>query len=139
MATNSKGWNGSDLLKVVGIGAAVMVVMAILGSQDNQEPAVTTNPVANTPSAPSTPPVSLPPPPASSGEDCHTANCDGHQAGYEWARDRDISDEWDCDKAGETSNSPSFAAGCRMYVDDGKYDKDTDEDSTPAQDQDPPQ
>ena len=49
------------------------------------------------------------------GSPC-TSDCSGHEAGYNWAESHGISDEDDCDTAGETSNSPSFAEGCKAYV-----------------------
>jgi hypothetical protein len=49
------------------------------------------------------------------GYDC-TGNCSGHQAGYDWAEEKGISDEGDCDEAGDHSNSPSFAEGCKAFV-----------------------
>jgi hypothetical protein len=48
--------------------------------------------------------------------DC-TLDCSGHTAGYEWAERKSISDGYDCDVAGDHYNSPSFAEGCRAYVD----------------------
>jgi hypothetical protein len=50
------------------------------------------------------------------GYDCK-GDCSGHEAGYKWAEEHDISDGDDCDGAGEHSNSPSFAEGCHAYVD----------------------
>ena len=50
------------------------------------------------------------------GYDC-TGDCSGHEAGYAWAEEHDISDGDACDTAGEHSNSPSFAEGCHAYVD----------------------
>ncbi len=62
------------------------------------------------------------------GYDC-TEDCSGHEAGYRWAEDHSISDGDDCDAAGEHSNSPSFAEGCRAYVDgDSEPDDDVDSD-----------
>ena len=55
-------------------------------------------------------------PNTSAGYEC-TENCSGHEAGYAWAKEHDISDAADCDTAGEHSNSPSFAEGCHAYVD----------------------
>jgi hypothetical protein len=49
------------------------------------------------------------------GYDC-TADCSGHEAGYKWAQEHDISDGDDCDAAGEHSSSSSFAEGCHAYV-----------------------
>ena len=71
------------------------------------------------------------------GDPC-TGNCSGHQAGYDWAQKNLITDREDCDTAGDHYNSPSFAAGCRSYLDEGRYDRDLDDHDT-SQDQDPPQ
>ncbi|TIP06596.1 MAG: hypothetical protein E5X72_01685 [Mesorhizobium sp.] len=46
------------------------------------------------------------------GYDC-TADCSGHQAGYDWAERNGISDAIDCD-----GNSQSFNEGCQAYVDE---------------------
>jgi hypothetical protein len=46
------------------------------------------------------------------GYDC-TEDCSGHEAGYNWAEENDISDEYDCD-----GNSNSFNEGCTSYVED---------------------
>jgi len=40
----------------------------------------------------------------------------GHQAGYDWAQEKGIDDDSDCEAAGDHSNSPSFAEGCMAYV-----------------------
>lgn len=62
------------------------------------------------------------------GYDC-TSDCSGHEAGYKWAEDHGISVGDDCDAAGQRSNSPSFAEGCRAYVDgDSGPESDTDRD-----------
>lgn len=42
-----------------------------------------------------------------------TEDCSGHEAGYEWAEDNDISDTYDCD-----GNSQSFTEGCEAYVEE---------------------
>jgi len=42
----------------------------------------------------------------------------GHQAGYEWAEEKGIDDEDACEEAGDHSNSPSFAEGCKAYVEE---------------------
>jgi hypothetical protein len=44
----------------------------------------------------------------------------GHQAGYEWAQEKGIDDEGSCEEAGERSNSPSFAEGCKDYVEENR-------------------
>ena len=49
------------------------------------------------------------------GNDC-TGDCSGHEAGYNWAEEHSIDDEDACDTAGDRSNSPSFAEGCKAYV-----------------------
>ena len=46
------------------------------------------------------------------GYEC-TEDCSGHEAGYSWAEENDISDEYDCD-----GNSNSFNEGCQAYVED---------------------
>jgi|ERR1700723_981939 len=62
------------------------------------------------------------------GYEC-TQDCSGHEAGYSWAQEHDISDGDDCDIAGEHSNSPSFAEGCHAYVDgDGDSEESEDHD-----------
>ena len=40
-----------------------------------------------------------------------TGNCSGHEAGYEWAADKGISDPSDCG-----GNSESFIEGCEAYA-----------------------
>jgi hypothetical protein len=73
------------------------------------------------------------------GYDC-TEDCSGHEAGYGWASKNFITDTSDCDEAGERYNSPSFAEGCRTYIEGGKYeDAIPDQDDNPVQDQDPPE
>lgn len=74
----------------------------------------------------------------SNGDPCLTTSCTGHQAGYDWAQKHLITSTYDCDQAGLHSNSPSFADGCRAYVEDGRLDDAADRDSDGvAQDQDP--
>lgn len=46
------------------------------------------------------------------GYDC-TEDCSGHEAGYNWAEENDISDEYDCD-----GNSSSFNEGCVSYIEE---------------------
>jgi hypothetical protein len=58
------------------------------------------------------------------GYDC-TGDCSGHEAGYKWAEEHTIDDESDCDNAGNSSNSPSFAEGCKAFV-NGDNSPDTD-------------
>jgi hypothetical protein len=56
-----------------------------------------------------------------------TVDCSGHEAGYRWAEEHNIDDGDDCDRAGEHSNSPSFAEGCHAYVDGDAAPEDQDE------------
>jgi hypothetical protein len=58
------------------------------------------------------------------GYEC-TGDCSGHEAGYAWAEEHNISDGDECDTAGEHSNSPSFAEGCHAYVDGDADSEDT--------------
>lgn len=66
-----------------------------------------------------------------------TSDCSGHEAGYNWAESKGISDEDDCEQAGETSNSPSFAAGCKAYVRGDSQDEESSGDSDNSTDDDP--
>jgi hypothetical protein len=61
------------------------------------------------------------------GDPC-TSDCSGHEAGYNWAEEHGIDDEDDCDAAGEHSNSPSFAEGCKAYVRGDDPDGDSNDD-----------
>jgi len=46
------------------------------------------------------------------GKDC-TKDCSGHEAGYEWAQEKDIDDIDDCG-----GKSQSFIEGCEAYVEE---------------------
>lgn len=46
-----------------------------------------------------------------------TNDCSGHEAGYEWAEENNISDPDDCD-----GNSESFIEGCRAYAEEQQED-----------------
>lgn len=46
------------------------------------------------------------------GYEC-TEDCSGHEAGYNWAENNDISDIYDC-----SGNSQSFNEGCQTYVEE---------------------
>lgn len=46
-------------------------------------------------------------------DDACTEDCSGHEAGYQWAEEHDITDEDDCD-----GKSESFIEGCKAYVAD---------------------
>lgn len=47
-------------------------------------------------------------------------DCAGHEAGYNWAKEKNIDNSYDCRIAGITSNSPSFSEGCQVFVDEVK-------------------
>lgn len=72
------------------------------------------------------------PPRSFAGDPC-TQDCSGHEAGYNWAEEHGIDDEDACDQAGDDSNSPSFAEGCKAYVNG----ENPDEDSEATSDDDP--
>lgn len=46
------------------------------------------------------------------GYEC-TSDCSGHEAGYQWAEDKGITDPDDCG-----GNSQSFIEGCRSYTEE---------------------
>jgi hypothetical protein len=48
------------------------------------------------------------------GDEGCTSDCSGHEAGFEWAKDNDITSEDDCSSHGDTDGS--FAEGCKAYV-----------------------
>lgn len=56
-----------------------------------------------------------------------TSDCSGHEAGYEWAQDKGISDSSDCG-----GNSNSFIEGCEAYAAEQEEDSqdDNQDDST---------
>ena len=50
------------------------------------------------------------------GYEC-AEDCSGHQAGYDWAEENDLTDPNDCD-----GNSQSFIEGCEAWADEnGDY------------------
>jgi len=114
---------------LIGIACLILVLVALnRHSQSSpagptgtveQSPETTSNEVAPTTDAPR-PEHS---PSTFAGYDC-TDDCSGHEAGYQWAEEHDIDNEDDCDTAGDTSNSPSFAEGCKAYVNGESPDED---------------
>src|ERR1043165_10013940 len=48
-----------------------------------------------------------------------TENCPGHDAGYEWAVQKGITDPNDCG-----GNSDSFVEGCMAYAEEQRQDRD---------------
>jgi hypothetical protein len=75
---------------------------------------------------------SQPPPPALTfrGYVC-TVDCSGHEAGYDWAQEHDITDRDDCPI--DPNNSHSFTEGCWAYADEqtGDSGDSNDADDTP--------
>lgn len=68
----------------------------------------------------------------SSGEYGCTEDCSGHEAGYQWAEEHDITNPDDCG-----GYSWSFEEGCRKYAeeqsgDDSEEDEDEEEDEEEA-------
>jgi hypothetical protein len=62
------------------------------------------------------------------GYEC-TVDCSGHQAGYEWAEQKGITEESQCDQILRTSpNRTSFYEGCMTYVEDPGRSADEDDD-----------
>jgi hypothetical protein len=59
------------------------------------------------------------------GYEC-TDDCSGHEAGYEWAGDNGIDDEYYC-----SGNSVSFEEGCTAYVQEQEEEKNRRERSDP--------
>jgi len=58
-----------------------------------------------------------------------TGDCSGHEAGYDWAEDKGITDPYDCD-----GNSNSFIEGCEAYANEQieeryEYEQDYSEDN----------
>jgi hypothetical protein len=47
------------------------------------------------------------------GYDCNS-DCSGHEAGYTWAEENEITDLAEC----EDSNSDSFIEGCEAYLEE---------------------
>ncbi len=122
---------------VIGVGLLYFAVLSERGVQRSPAVAAPTVTPANE-SQPSTGQAETGPPATSSasdrsaaqgparsfgGYDC-SGDCSGHEAGYEWAEEHDIDDEDDCEAAGDNSNSPSFAEGCKAYVSGDNSDDD---------------
>lgn len=51
-----------------------------------------------------------------------TQDCSGHEAGYEWAEDNEITDPDDCG-----GNSNSFMEGCEAYAEEMEDEEDWDD------------
>lgn len=105
---------------VIGIACVILVILALNRHSQSSPPAGPTGNVERVPDATSVDPATDAPRPEHSpstfaGYDC-TQDCSGHEAGYKWAEEHDIDNEDDCEMAGDTSDSPSFAEGCKAYV-----------------------
>ncbi len=51
-----------------------------------------------------------------------TQDCSGHEAGYEWAGENDITDPDDC-----SGNSNSFIEGCEAYAEEQESSEEDDD------------
>lgn len=56
------------------------------------------------------------------GYEC-TSDCSGHEAGYDWALDNNVTDESSCD-----GKSNSFNEGCEQYISENAANEDEVED-----------
>ena len=81
--------------------------------KEEKKPPVTYQPVT-TPTYTPLPDTPYIPPPSFGNYTC-TVDCSGHAAGYQWAEDNMIDDEYDCG-----GNSLSFIEGCQQYVEDNE-------------------
>jgi hypothetical protein len=72
---------------------------------------------------PSAPPQYVAPPLTFHGYAC-TVDCSGHEAGYNWAEEHDITDHDDCPN--DPNNSHSFTEGCWAYADEQSGDNNDD-------------
>jgi len=98
------------------------------GSANSDSKTTTTTPSAPAQSQPITTPKSTPTysSPTFHGNTC-TGDCSGHEAGYDWAEEKGITDPDDCG-----GNSTSFIEGCESYAqeqgDSSSYDDSEDYD-----------
>lgn len=100
-----------------------------LSSDPRARKSIATQPVESPASPyvePTAPPQYLSPPLTFYGYAC-TVDCSGHEAGYNWAEEHDITDHDDCPI--DPNNSHSFTEGCWAYADEQSGDND--EDDTP--------
>ena len=60
-----------------------------------------------------------------------TEDCSGHDAGWQWAQDNDVTDSYDC------SGSGSFEDGCQAYVEEleSRVDEARDDDAGQGEDE----
>jgi hypothetical protein len=107
MNEESKGW----LIGLLVIGGIVGLVYFTSGSNIESSQSTTTVPIQSSPSATDSPTYN---PPTFRGYSC-TIDCSGHEAGYNWAEEKGITDPDDCD-----GNSDSFIEGCRSYAEENR-------------------
>jgi hypothetical protein len=120
---------GKKIIWAIIVAAGLVLLFTHSKTNVGSTPAVTSTP-SNSDSAASEPDdnsASERSSPTFEGSPC-TSDCSGHEAGYNWAEEHGIDDESDCDTAGDTSNSPSFAEGCRAYVQENEATDDTGDD-----------
>ena len=121
------------MLKKLGLLVVVMVVLYAIFHRSDSTPSSISAPrdTSSTfaePAAPGKTPSNF------AGYNC-VGDCSGHQAGYDWAEEKGLSDEDDCDAAGDRSNSPSFAEGCKAFVNGNSPTNKEDDDDKDDDDQ----
>ena len=121
---------GKKLIWAIIIAGSLVLLVTYSRTDVDSTPAATSTPSSSDSFATESDGISATERTSSSfaGSPC-TSDCSGHEAGYNWAEEHGIDDESDCDTAGDTSNSPSFAEGCRAYVQENESTDDTDDDS----------
>ena len=120
---------GKKVIWAIIIAVGLVFLLTHFKTDVGSTPAVTSTPSNSNSTATESDDTSAAMPTSSTfaGSPC-TSDCGGHEAGYNWAEEHGIDDESDCDTAGDTSNSPSFAEGCRAYVQENGSTDDADDD-----------
>lgn len=86
---NEKNINKLELPKILtALGVIIVIIVIIFTVKSKDEPKTTYR-----------------------GYTCATPDCSGHKAGYEWAANKNIEYDSNCD-----GNSQSFIEGCKAYV-----------------------
>lgn len=98
-------------------GVAIIVALWIFSEEKNDDmlPSVSISPPSPTSYQPPVPAIPVIPDtsiPTFMGYNC-TVDCSGHEAGYEWAEENEITDPDECD-----GNSDSFIEGCQAYAEE---------------------
>lgn len=109
----------------LGILALLSVAYCNTRPAEAPSPPVMAEAVAEAAAGASTDPVTpaaVPSPALYYRGDACTDDCSGHEAGYEWAKEKGIDDADDCDTA-----SDSFNEGCRSYVEENSDDEDVEQ------------